>query len=256
MEVLHSTIQGEGPPLLILHGFLGMSDNWKSLGRSYADAGREVHLIDLRNHGRSFWSDAFSYELMAQDLQRYMDTHQIVNAAVLGHSMGGKVAMTFAAAFPQRVSRLIVADIAPRYYPPHHGHILDALQSLPLDRIGTRGEADEQLALRLGDWGIRQFLLKNLYWVHSGRLGFRFNLPVLAGSMEKIGAALPEAARYEGPVLFIRGGASDYVRDSDMEGIRHHFPKAELQTIPGAGHWLHAEQPEDFFRRSLDFIKS
>ncbi|MBC2838900.1 alpha/beta fold hydrolase [Robiginitalea sp. SC105] len=256
MEKLYAKVLGEGKPLIILHGFLGMSDNWKTLGKRYADAGFQVHLLDQRNHGRSFWSPAFSYALMAQDLERYMDRNKLGRAILLGHSMGGKTAMTFAAAFPDRVERLLVADIAPRYYPPHHQHILEALDRLPLDQVQSRGEADERLAESLPDFGVRQFLLKNLYWKESRKLGFRFNLEVLKDSMEAIGAALPENAWFSGPVLFISGGASGYITDADRELILKHFPGARVETIPGAGHWLHAEKPDAFYRISSDFIKS
>ncbi|EAR14417.1 alpha/beta fold hydrolase [Robiginitalea biformata] len=256
MERLHANVLGEGTPLIILHGFLGMSDNWKTLGKRYADEGFRVHLLDQRNHGRSFWSDAFNYPLMAQDLERYMDRNQLGQAILLGHSMGGKTAMTFATAFQDRVKRLLVADIGPRQYPPHHQHILEALEALPLGQIQSRGEADEKLSEYLPDWGIRQFLLKNLYWQGPRQLGFRFNLDVLKDSMEAIGAALPESAWYDGPTLFIRGGNSDYIGESDREGILAHFPNARIESVPGAGHWLHAEKPDAFFRLSCDFMKS
>lgn len=256
MQQLHSKILGAGPDLIILHGFLGMSDNWKTLGTRFAESGFRVHLVDQRNHGRSFWSDRFSYALMTEDLVRYMDHNQIGSAFLLGHSMGGKTAMTTACAYPERVSRLVVADIAPKYYPPHHEHILDALNTLPLEALDSRSDADALLAKSLTNWGIRQFLLKNLYWVSPGRLGFRFNLEVLKNSMEAIGAALPAAARFEGPTLFIRGGTSDYITDSDWPEILEQFPAARLETLARAGHWLHAEQPDAFFERALEFVKS
>lgn len=256
MQELHSRILGSGEPLLILHGFLGMSDNWKTLGGRFAEAGWQVHLIDQRNHGRSFWSETFNYRVMAADLGRYMDRKQLGPAIIMGHSMGGKTAMTFACAYPERVRKLVVADISPREYPPHHSEILKALEALPLDQLKSRKEADQALARHISDWGIRQFLLKNLYWVQQGQLGFRFNLPVLKNSMEAIGAALPEAATYEGPVCFIRGGRSGYVADGDLAGIRQHFPQARLETVAGAGHWLHAEKPDNYFNTCLSFMES
>lgn len=256
MTVLHSKILGSGRPLIILHGFLGMSDNWKSLGSQFAEAGFQVHLVDQRNHGRSFWSDRFDYPTLAEDLRQYMDHHKIIRTALLGHSMGGKTAMLFACMFPERVLRLLVTDIAPKYYPPHHKWIIDALNALPAGRIETRNQADALLSESIKDWGIRQFLLKNLHWVKPGQLGFRMNLPVLSQSMEAIGAPLPSGARYEGPVLFLRGGKSPYIADGDLPGIREHFPQATLETLPGAGHWLHAEKPAEFFRLSLEFMNS
>lgn len=256
MNLLHSRILGNGRPLLILHGFLGMSDNWKSLGSQYADAGFQVHLIDQRNHGHSFWSDRFDYPTLVEDLLVYMDHHRIFRAALIGHSMGGKTAMLFACMYPERVERLLVADIAPKYYPPHHKGILDALNGLPEGGIESRNQADALLSQSIKDWGIRQFLLKNLHWVKPGQLGFRMNLPVLSRSMEAIGAPLPAGARYEGPTLFLRGGKSPYITDEDLSVIRGHFPQATLETVAGAGHWLHAENPAEFLRLSLGFMNS
>ena len=256
MELLHANILGAGPPLLILHGFLGMSDNWKTLGRKYAEKGYEVHLLDQRNHGRSFRSQEFDYPAMAADLLHYMDERGIEKAMLIGHSMGGKTAMQFACTYPERVSKLIVADIAPKRYPPHHQQILSALDALPLERLESRTEADEALSEHIEDWGIRQFLLKNLYWVKPGRLGLRINLEVLKHKMEEIGAALPPEARYEGPVLFLRGGKSGYVTRGDLPLIHHHFPQATLETLEGAGHWLHAENPGGFLQKSLEFLNS
>ncbi len=256
MNLLHAKILGSGRPLIILHGFLGMSDNWKSLGSQYAEAGFQVHLIDQRNHGRSFWSDRFDYPTMVEDLREYMDYHRLIRASVIGHSMGGKTAMLFACMYPERVERLLVADIAPKYYPPHHKWIIDALSALPEGKIETRNQADDLLSASIPDWGIRQFLLKNLHWVKPGQLGFRMNLPVLSLSMEAIGAALPSGARFDGPVLFLRGGKSPYIADEDLPGIRAHFPQAALETVAGAGHWLHAEKPAEFYRISLNFMNS
>ncbi|MGB5316931.1 MAG: alpha/beta fold hydrolase [Robiginitalea sp.] len=256
MELLHSNILGSGAPLIVLHGFLGMSDNWKTLGKKYAAHGFEVHLIDQRNHGRSFWSEVFDYPTMAQDLVRYMDSKNLDRAIVLGHSMGGKTAMQLACTRPERVSKLLVADIAPRLYPPHHQYILEALEALPLSQLATRAEADEALAQNLDNWGIRQFLLKNLYWKSPGELGLRINLSILKTKMQEIGEPLPDDMVYPGPTVFLRGGASDYIADGDLPLIRHHFPKANLITIENAGHWLHAEQPDAFLESTLDFMKS
>lgn len=256
MELLHANILGSGTPLLILHGFLGMSDNWKTLGRKYSDAGYEVHLLDQRNHGRSFWAEEFNYPVMAADLKNYMDARGIGDAILLGHSMGGKTAMTFACTYPDQTRALIVADIAPKRYPPHHQEILDALLALPLESLKSRSEADQALSAYIGNWGIRQFLLKNLYWEQPGRLGLRVNLNVLRHRMEEIGEALPENANYEGASLFLRGGDSGYVRDEDLPRILSHFPNARLETIEGAGHWLHADQAAAFLERSLEFMDS
>ena len=250
---LHSQISGKGDPLIIMHGVFGMSDNWQTLGRKWADQ-YEVHLLDMRNHGRSPHSDEFSYELMSDDLVEYLDDRGIERARIIGHSMGGKVAMLFSVLNPERTERLVVADIAPKPYKPHHQQILEALQGLDLENIETRSEADEQFGIT--DEGTKQFLLKSLYWKEKGLLSWRFNLPVIAREIERVGESLPGQAIYYGPTLFIRGGASWYIKDEDMDEIEAHFPEAKLETIDGAGHWLHAEKPREFFSKVDEFLKS
>ena len=163
MTVLHSRIIGEGVPFLILHGFLGMADNWKTMALRFSKQGYQLHLIDQRNHGRSFHSDIFDYDAMAADLEAYCLYHQLESALLLGHSMGGKTAMLFAALYPQRVQKLIIADIAPRFYPIHPHTILEGLSSLDFSIIKSRKQADLHLSNYIPEFGIRQFLLKNLY---------------------------------------------------------------------------------------------
>jgi pimeloyl-ACP methyl ester carboxylesterase len=253
-EILHSKIIGAGKPLLILHGFLGMSDNWKTLGAQYAENGFETHLIDQRNHGKSFHSENFNYDYLSDDLKRYMEHHDLDTANILGHSMGGKTAMQFACDHPEMTEKLIVADISPKYYPPHHQEILIGLQALDFQKITTRGEADEELSKYINDFGTRQFLLKNLYWVEKGKLGFRFNLPVLSTKMEEIGENISTTAKHEGPTLFLKGDASEYVVESDFPEIKSHFPEAEIDTIENAGHWVHAANPKQFFEKSFTFL--
>ncbi|WP_228237077.1 alpha/beta fold hydrolase [Allomuricauda sp. M10] len=256
MEILHSKIMGKGQPFLILHGFLGMSDNWKTLGTQYAENGFQVHLIDQRNHGKSFHSPDFDYELLSQDVINYMDHHHLDSAIVLGHSMGGKTAMQLATSHPEKVTKLLVADIAPKFYPPHHQDIVNALDKLDFDKITSRTEADEELSKYLRNFGIRQFLLKNLYWVEQGKLGFRFNFEVLKNKMEEIGDNISALAIYEGPTLFLRGDRSEYIMPNDYLEIKKHFPNAQIETIDNAGHWLHAENPTQFFEKSFSFLNS
>lgn len=252
--ILHSKILGSGTPLLILHGFLGMSDNWKTLGNQYAKNGFEVHLIDQRNHGKSFHSKDFDYDYLAKDLWNYMEHHHLEKALLLGHSMGGKTVMQFACSFPEKVKKLIVADIAPKYYPPHHQEIIDGLTSLNFKEIKSRGQADEALAKRLSNYGIRQFLLKNLYWVEKGQLGFRFNLDILKDKMEEIGENISSLDTFAGDTLFLRGDKSEYILQNDLSNIKKHFPKATIETVSKAGHWLHAENPKEFFTKTLSFL--
>ena len=252
--ILHSQILGEGKPFIILHGFLGMSDNWKTLGRRFSELGYQMHLVDQRNHGHSFHDDAFSYNIMAEDLKAYFDHHNITSAVVLGHSMGGKTAMEFASRYPEQVNALIVADIGPKAYPPHHQDILKALSSLDFDVINSRGAADKELSQYIKEMGIRQFLLKNLYWIEKGRLGLRANLPVLIERYDEVGAALEVGSLYDGPTIFLGGEKSNYIEPMDELQIRQHFPKASIETVSKAGHWLHAENPQEFYEKVNSFL--
>ncbi len=254
MQLLHSKILGQGRPLLILHGFLGMSDNWKTLGNQFAKDGFEVHLIDQRNHGKSFHSVDFDYTFLAKDVEHYLDHYSLGSAIILGHSMGGKTAMQFACDHPHRVTKLLVADIAPKEYPPHHQHILDALALLNFNEITSRAQADQELAKHLPEFGIRQFLLKNLYWIEKEKLGLRFNLDVLKNSMDAIGENIGSIQSYTGSTLFLRGDKSEYILQNDYPQITKHFPKASIESVVNAGHWLHAENPKDFYLKAIDFL--
>ncbi|PIF00799.1 MAG: alpha/beta hydrolase [Maribacter sp.] len=254
--ILHSNIIGSGEPLLILHGFLGMSDNWKTLGSKYSEHGLQVHLIDQRNHGRSFHSEEFNYGVLAEDLRNYIDQYRLKGTVILGHSMGGKTAMQFAVHYPDLIKKLIVADIAPKYYPPHHEYIINGLNQLDFEKIRSRGEADSELSKYIQEKGIRQFLLKNLHWAEKGKLALRFNLNVLTHKMEEIGENLGTTDQYTGPTLFLHGDRSEYITSSDSEIISRHFPNATIEPIDHAGHWLHAENPTQFFNKTINFIKS
>ncbi|WP_299124839.1 alpha/beta fold hydrolase [uncultured Winogradskyella sp.] len=252
--ILHSNIIGEGKPFIILHGFLGMGDNWKSLAKQFAEADFEVHLVDQRNHGRSFHSDRFDYELMAEDLKNYCDDHNLSDIILLGHSMGGKTAMLFATKYPELVSKLIVADISPRYYPVHHDAILEGLSRLDFSELKSRGKADEFLSDYVPEMGTRMFLLKNLYWVEKGELGLRINLPVLKENVSEVGEALPIHATFKKDSLFLRGDKSEYIGQGDEAIIQRHFPDSKIITISNAGHWLHAENPKDFYEKVINFV--
>lgn len=253
--MLYSRIEGQGKPLLIIHGFLGMSDNWKTLGSQFAANGFEVHLLDLRNHGRSFHSDEFNYEMMVNDLLEYCNHYQLNDVSIIGHSMGGKVAMLFAVTYPEKVEKLIVADIGPKYYAPHHQDILAGLNAVDFSQKPSRTEVEEILYPYIPDFGTRQFLMKNLFWKTPEQLDFRFNLEVFNKKIEEIGTALPEHAIFEKPTLFIRGGNSKYIVETDLPKIKQHFPQFQLSTIPNVGHWLHAENPKLFFEETLEFLK-
>lgn len=251
---LYSKIEGSGKPLLILHGFLGMSDNWKTLGTQYATLGYEVHMLDLRNHGRSFHSEEFNYEVMVQDVVAYCNEKQLENINIIGHSMGGKVAMLLAVKHPELIRKLIVGDIGSKYYAPHHQDILAGLNAVDFSKKPSRTEVDAIVAQYIPDFGTRQFLMKSLYWQTPEQLAFRFNLPVFNKEIEHIGTALPANAHFEKPTLFIRGGHSNYIKDEDWQDIQKYFPNAVLATIPNVGHWLHAENPKAFFEITSEFL--
>ncbi len=253
--MLYSRIEGQGRALLIIHGFLGMSDNWKSFGALYATEGFQTHILDLRNHGKSFHSDNFSYDVMSQDVLEYCQEHNLHKVSIIGHSMGGKVAMLFATLYPEMVEKLIVADIGPKYYKPHHQDIFAGLNAVDFSSKPSRTEVEEILYPFIPDFGTRQFLMKNLYWVEPGQLGFRFNLEVFNKEIEVIGTALLEKNIFEKPTMFIRGGNSNYILDADLPEIKKHFPNFELVTIPNVGHWLHAENPKLFFEETARFLK-
>ena len=243
---LYARVYGEGRPLIILHGLFGMSDNWQSHAKNFSELGFQVHVPDQRNHGQSPCSDEFSYATMADDLEEYMGDHGLDKACIIGHSMGGKVAMLFAATRPEKVEKLVVVDIAPKAYPVHHQAYIDAMNGLDLNAISTRKEADVAMQKSVDNFAIRQFLLKSLYWKEKGVLAWRFNLKAIEANIGMVGEKLFEDAEFSGETLFIRGAQSGYIKPEDEDLIYHHFPLATIYTIQNAGHWVHAEAAEEF----------
>lgn len=252
--MLYSRIEGEGKPFLILHGFLGMSDNWKTLGLEFSKLGFQVHMLDLRNHGRSLQSPEFNYQIMAQDVKKYCVENNLVNIILLGHSMGGKVAMELSCTWPNLVDRLIVADIGTKFYPPHHQSIIEGLMSVDFSLKPSRNEVDEQVSKYVKDFGTRQFLLKSLYWKEPGQLDFRFNINFLNKNIDEIGKKLSNDFLFDRETLFLRGAKSNYILDEDVVEIKAHFPKLILKSVSNAGHWLHAENPQGFYDAVMQFI--
>ena len=251
--ILHSTIKGEGKPLLILHGYFGMSDNWKTLGNLFSKD-YQVHLIDQRNHGRSFHADAFNYELLAQDLYNYIQHHELENIHLVGHSMGGKTAMLFAVNYPNLVDKLIIVDISPKSYQPHHNAILAGLNSVDFSIHNSRKLVDEQLSNYISELGVRQFLLKNVYWKEKGVLDYRFNLKSLTENNLEVGKPLPQNTSFMKPTLFLKGEKSDYILSDEQMIIDNHFLENKVIEISKAGHWLHAENPKDFYKEVFAFL--
>ncbi len=251
--ILHSTILGAGQPFLILHGYFGMSDNWKTLGDKFAK-NYEVHLIDQRNHGRSFHSDEFDYELLVEDLYAYIQHHNLKSIILLGHSMGGKVAMLFAVTYPEIVDKLIIADISPKYYEPHHQPILAALNSVNFSLHNTRNKVEEVLRIYMKDEGVLQFMLKNVYRKNKETLAFRFNLHSLILNNSEVGEPLPSFTHFDGGTLFLKGENSNYITSEDTPLISAHFANAKIVTVKNAGHWLHAENPTQFYAEIVAFL--
>ncbi len=254
MELYHQHY-GEGRPMIILHGLFGMSDNWVSLARRFADH-YSVHVIDLRNHGRSGWHDVFNYEAMVDDLMEFMDTHQMNSAILLGHSMGGKIAMQFALHYPENTEKLIVADISADAYNHKHDAFIDAMLSIDLEKFTKRSEVSNELKELIDNQRIRQFLMKNLHWKDRSKLGWKANLEVIHENLPEIFRAIDSPVPYDKPSLFLRGGESLYIRQKHIPRIKKLFPHARIQTIEGASHWLHAEKPDEFYDLVMQFLQS
>ena len=253
MELLNHKIFGKGQPIVVLHGFLGSLDNWLTLGKKFAET-HQVILVDQRNHGKSFHSQHWGYEVMVDDLRALIQHYQLEKPILLGHSMGGKTVMQYAAYHGEELDRIIVADIGPKFYPAHHQTILDGLRAIPVGQIESREQADEMLSRHITDAGTRSFLLKNLNRNADG-FSWKMNLEVLSNQIDEIGKSLEYRSPIENDTLFIRGGASNYILDEDWSEIQDVFPNARLETIAGVGHWLHAEDPVAFYNKTMNFIQ-
>lgn len=252
--------EGTGSPLVIIHGLYGSSDNWINIGKRLGQ-NHTVYMVDLRNHGRSPFSQEHSFEHMKEDIYNFFEKAGLTEATILGHSMGGKVAMWFAAEYPERVNKLVIADIAPKNYLLSgettqyqlHQNILQAMMEIDFTRIRTREDVDFALSQKIDNDRIRQFLLKNVEKEkHSRRYRWRVNVEVLYNNLEEIVSGVNyhwledriPITRY--PVIFIRGMKSNYILPEDEPVIREIYPDSRIVDIPDAGHWLHAEQPEQF----------
>jgi pimeloyl-ACP methyl ester carboxylesterase len=247
------TLGDEGAPaLIILHGLLGTSDNWQSLGKQFASTHR-VHLVDQRNHGRSPHSEVHDYPVMAGDLERYLDEQGIQRASIIGHSMGGKTTLMFGHHHPDRVEKLVIADMAARAYQPHHGPIFDALLSAPIANAAGRNIIETHLMNRLKDAGVVGFLMKNLRREKSGGYTWRPNLPVLANTLSEVIAGVPLAMNTL-PTLAIYGGQSNYVESDDLEQFQEACMQFQSHEIEEAGHWLHASHPDEFYEEVDAFL--
>jgi pimeloyl-ACP methyl ester carboxylesterase len=250
---LHFRKFGEGKPLIILHGLFGQSDNWNTLAKKFAEHSLFVYTVDLRNHGLSPHTDTMSYSEMANDVRELIESENINQPILLGHSMGGKVAMWVDYLFPNTLSKIIVVDIAPKKYPSGHTDVFNALNAVDFSVAKTRKDVEIQIRKHLLNEAVIQFLLKNVYWETPEKLNWRFNLSAIENHYEEILNAVPDYSSST-PALFIKGELSNYITNEDIEDIQKHYPNYHLVSIPKAGHWVHAEQPQIFMEEVLKFI--
>lgn len=240
--------------LFILHGLFGSLDNWQSLAQKFAEH-FTVYIVDQRNHGKSPHFTEHNYPAMAADLKELMEQLEVESAIILGHSMGGKTVMQFSVDFPQMVQKMIVADISPRYYAPHHQSILKALHDVDFESLSSRKEVEESIKKNIPEPGVAQFLLKGLTWDTKTKMKWKFNLNTISDQIDNIGEALTGYAYFTNPVLFLKGENSDYIQEEDEELIEEIFPMSEVVEVANAGHWLHAENPTDFYKEVITFLK-
>jgi pimeloyl-ACP methyl ester carboxylesterase len=247
---------GTGRPLIILHGLFGISDNWAGLAKMWSEH-FTVYAVDLRNHGQSPHHTEWNYSVMAEDIIELMGEEKLSDVVLLGHSMGGKVGMRLAIDYPTALSKLVVVDIAPRQSLPNNSEVVNALNQVDLNKINSRKDAEAILRPLLHDEGTIQFLLKNLYWKQgedaAKRLDWRFNLEVISKKLEEVYAATIPENVCETKTLFIRGGKSPYILPEDEAYIGQTFPDSSVQTVQDAGHWVHADRPQEVFELVMKF---
>ena len=246
---------GSGQPLIILHGLFGQSDNWNTLAKNFGEKGFHVFTLDQRNHGLSPHSDEWNYEVMATDLKEFIDDHQLHNPILLGHSMGGKTVLFFELKYSGIAQKLIIVDIAARAYEPHHNDVLKALHAVDFNAITTRKEADVLMNTYLTDFGTKQFLLKNIYWKDEGntQMAWRFNLEAITKNYDNIGVTVPNF-KSAIQTLIINGEKSNYITEHDKLDFKTRFSDVQFKTILNAGHWVHAEKPQEFFEAVINFL--
>lgn len=256
MQLFNRILGSEGPTLVILHGLFGSSDNWLTLGKRFAEDGFRVVLTDLRNHGQSPHSSEFNLEALASDVVELLDQQPSEKKFLMGHSLGGKVGMQLLAKNEFALDGLIVADIAPRAYNTRHTDVISALKSVDSNHLKNRKDVESQLAITINDFGVRQWLMKSLYWKEKDRLGWRFNLEVIAENMEVTVQSTEPNSPQSTPTLFLKGANSDYINQQDETTIKRFFSNARIETVPNAGHWLHAENPDTTFELVQDFLNA
>jgi pimeloyl-ACP methyl ester carboxylesterase len=254
MQLFYRSYGEKGPPLIVLHGLLGSSDNWHTVGKMLGDH-CSVFALDARNHGRSPHHDTMTYEAMAEDVREFMERMNIGSAYLLGHSMGGKTAMHFALHHPEKIDKLVVVDIAPRAYDRRHDDLFNAITSLDLHRFSSRSEINRALSENIPTDTTRQFVMKNLVRDDTDRFRWKINLPAILKQYEEINGALDASMHFEKPTLFVKSNKSDYITTEDELSIKKMFPNACIIDLD-VGHWVHAEVPEQFVRIVKDFVLS
>ena len=254
MAKLNHKVFGSGEPIIIMHGLFGMLDNWQTIGKNLSND-YMVYLIDLRDHGKSDHTDKFNYPLLAQDVAEFMESEWIHNAHIIGHSMGGKTAIQLANDYPDMVKKLIVVDIGIKAYKGGHETILNALQSVPIDEVKSRQEVEDILSNTISDGSIRLFLMKNLSRdKKSGGYRWKMNLPLLIKHYDDILAGISLSEVIDTHTLIIRGGQSAYILDEDIPEISSHFSDVDIKTVVDAGHWVHADHPDELLSLVRSFI--
>lgn len=254
MKLNYKKYGSEEKTLIILHGLFGSLDNWQTLGKRFGEH-FTTYIVDQRNHGKSPHLDSHNYQEMANDLNELIDELNVEDIYLIGHSMGGKTAMQFSIEEPHRVNKMVIVDIAPKYYPPHHQDIIGALESVDFKKDNDRKSVQRKITEKINDPGVIQFLMKGLTWVTKEQLGWKFNLNVLSQQIENIGEKLTGHAYFTNPTLFIKGELSNYITEEDIDIIEEAFPMSQHVTIENAGHWLHAEYPNQFFNEVITFLK-
>jgi pimeloyl-ACP methyl ester carboxylesterase len=246
---------GSGPPMVILHGLFGISDNWVSIARTLGEQ-YTVYVPDLRNHGQSPHSPAFDFSVLEGDLLELTEEYSLENPVLMGHSLGGKTAMYYTLHHPQSIKKLIIVDISLRKAPVNaeHQELIDAMLGVDFTNVSARSDVGRQLESKVRSQRLRQFLMKNIYWRDDKTLDWRLNLYAINENLLNIFEGVDVQGRYTGPVLFIRGGLSDYIPDKDLEELKNKFPGALVKTIPGAGHWVHADAPGEFLKEVRAFL--
>jgi len=248
---------GQGIPLIILHGLFGISDNWSTFGKSLKEK-YHVYIPDMRNHGRSPRSPVFDFPSMTEDIKEFIDDLGLYNPILMGHSLGGKVAMLLALNNPGLLNKLIVVDVSPRKYTQNTEHLqlLNAMLSTDLSIAHSRSDVENQMKDKIKDQRLRQFIFKNIYWRDNDKLDWRLNLPVLNANLSLMFGGIESVTLFTKPTLFIRGGLSNYIRVNDIEIIRKNFPETVIKTLASAGHWVHADAPEEFYSIVIDFLNT